>query len=61
MTTEELSIKVSEVKQQINKLCIDFKKETGFTICEINVAIVNNQSACGSEWLPGVVDISIQL
>lgn len=61
MTTEQLNEKVTEVKQQISKLCIDFKKETGFTICEINVAIIDAQSKCGPEWVPGTVDISIQL
>lgn len=61
MTTDELNNKVADVKQQINKICIDFKKETGFTICEINVAIVDAQAKCGSEWIPGAVDISIQL
>lgn len=61
MTTDELSQKVEQVKKQINEICINFKKETGFTICEINVAIIDTQSKCGSEWIPGTVDISIQL
>lgn len=61
MTVQELSEKSNEVKKQINDICINFKKETGFTICEINVAIIDASSRCGLEWMPGTVDISIQL
>ncbi len=61
MTVEELSQKSNEVKKQINEICINFKKETGFTISEINVCIIDASSRCGPEWMPGSVDISIQL
>lgn len=61
MTTQELNEVVAKTKSDIAKLCIDFKKETGFTISEINVAIIDAESKCGPEWFPGAIDISIIL
>lgn len=61
MTTEELAAKVAQAKNQISEICIDFRKETGFVISEIDVSIIDASSSCGHEWISGTIDISIKL